>query len=302
MKKLGALLFLFFLLASGSPAYAEGLTAFSNDGDKVSILGDLKIDSKTDGDIVVILGNLDIQGDVDGDVVLVIGDATINARVSGQVVNVLGSLKLDEKAVVEGDVIVVGGYERLPGARISGDVNVVRGYGLNIGIGFILVARVFSIIVFAVLVLLLGIILLSFSRDKYLAMIEGAELETGRKLAIGFLGFLGATIIAVLLFITLIVPLLYFILLLVAGAVSSLYFGRIILRPFVSNCSPFLELLAGVTAITAVKLGILYSIPLHEFVTGNLLVLLFGVFVNSMGMGLFLSSRFEKSRLEKAKS
>ena len=294
MKRLWALFLVMLVLLAGSPVYAEGVSVISEEGDKVSILEDAKITSRTSGDVVVILGNLDVEEDVTGDVVVLLGDLNINARVSGDTVNILGKMKLGENAEIGGDAVSIGSVERSAGAEILGEVVSIRGYNLDIGIEFVIMARVLSIILFSVLTLIFGLLIIVFSREKCEKALSDMTSETGRNIVLGFLGFLGATIILSILFITVIVPLLYFLVLLAAGAASGIYLGRMILRPAGYGRSLYLELFTGLVVITLVKVGLIYILPPHEFLLANVLILIFGVLINSLGIGILLNSRLTK--------
>lgn len=80
---------------------------------------------ETATEVVVIGGDADVQGAVDGSVVVIGGEARINAPVDDDVV-ALGSVTLGPKAVIEGDVVAVGGtLDADPAAKIRGARNVV---------------------------------------------------------------------------------------------------------------------------------------------------------------------------------
>ncbi len=80
-------------------------------GDRVRIFGDV---------------NVDHDEEVDGQVVAVFGSVRVHGKVGNQVVAVMGSVLLDKNAVVEGDVVSVGGRViRNPGAETRGGVTEV---------------------------------------------------------------------------------------------------------------------------------------------------------------------------------
>jgi hypothetical protein len=80
------------------------------------------------GDRVRIFGDVTVAEDeeIGGEVVAVLGSVRINGQVRNQVVAVLGSIDLGPRAVVNGDVVAVGGRVRQDaGARVNGGVTEV---------------------------------------------------------------------------------------------------------------------------------------------------------------------------------
>ena len=93
----------------------------------VAIMGDVVIDGESRNEAVAILGNNTINGKVGNEVVAVLGDVTINGEVGNEVVAVMGSVFLGPEAVVNGDVVSVGGrVERAPGSVLKGNTNQVE--------------------------------------------------------------------------------------------------------------------------------------------------------------------------------
>lgn len=75
----------------------------------VSIMGDTVLEGESRYEVVSILGDVRVTGKAGGEVVAVFGDAYIDGPVGGDVVSVFGSVTLGSKAVVDGEVIVLGG-------------------------------------------------------------------------------------------------------------------------------------------------------------------------------------------------
>lgn len=91
------------------------------------------------GDRVNIFGDVHVREDeeIGGEAVAVIGDARIDGVVRGQVVAVLGSVQLGPKAIVNGDVVSVGGrVHRAEGAQTRGGVTEVALTGPNVNVHF----------------------------------------------------------------------------------------------------------------------------------------------------------------------
>lgn len=96
--------------------------------DAVSVAGDTRVgpEGKVGSAAVAVLGRLAVDGSVGGEAVSVLGGVTINGTVGSEVVSVLGDVVLGPKAVVNGDLVVVGGrLTKEPGAVVRGnEVNV----------------------------------------------------------------------------------------------------------------------------------------------------------------------------------
>ena len=83
---------------------------------------------RSNGDMVRVFGDAVVNEgeEVTGQVVAVMGSVRIDGQAGNQVVAVLGSVDLGPHAVVDGDVVVVGGrLRRDPGAQINGAVTEV---------------------------------------------------------------------------------------------------------------------------------------------------------------------------------
>ncbi|MFN2421170.1 MAG: hypothetical protein ABR527_07290 [Gemmatimonadota bacterium] len=109
-------------VAAGTPL-PEGAAASEEDDD-------IEVDIDAGEDRVRVGGSIHVEADetVDGDVVAVFGSVRVDGRVTGDVVAVLGSLDLGPAAVVEGEVVVVGGrLNRASGAEIHGGIEEVTG-------------------------------------------------------------------------------------------------------------------------------------------------------------------------------
>jgi hypothetical protein len=292
MKKVAALLLLLFVLATGVSVYADGISIWTNSNDKISLFDDLKIDEALDGTAVVVFGNLDVRADVSGNVVVVLGDVNISSRVKGQVVSILGNTRLTEKAEIDSDLISIGNIDKSQEARIKGQEVRVYGWQLDSGYGFILFARVVLALVFSLLVLILGLVMLLLSRGRFKNISMSLEYGVGRKLLIGLLVYLGATILLALLFITVIVPILYFILLVVGSVLASMYFGRMIMKNFSSENNLFLEFVTGLVTITLIKVLLIYLIPHEEIILNSIIYTMFTLFINSLGLGIITDAKY----------
>ncbi len=295
MKKISVLLVLIgILMLSVLPVAAGGISVSSENGDSISLFEDIEISRPVNGNIISVIGNITLNGNVNGQVVAVFGDITANAQVTGQVVTVFGNTVLTKNAQVNGDVITMGSLIKESGARVLGQEVRILGESMNLDIGALVYLRLSVIILFILAVLVVGLLLLVISKDHYNSITKTIEKNVGKKLLLGILSFLGASILMLLLLVTLIAPLLYIVLLVLSTVTASIYAGRLILKTFSAKNSIYMEFITGLISITLVKLLILFLVPQQELLLGLGLVSLFNLFVYSMGMGILVEKRFVK--------
>ncbi|MGH9370266.1 MAG: hypothetical protein ACRD15_01910 [Vicinamibacterales bacterium] len=94
---------------------------------------------RSSGDRVRIFGDVTVRADeaISGEVVAVLGSVRVDGEVGNQVVAVLGSVDLGPNAVVDGDVVSVGGrVRRAEGAQIRGSVTEVSINEPNVSLNF----------------------------------------------------------------------------------------------------------------------------------------------------------------------
>ena len=110
------------------------------DRDAVSILGSTRVgeEGRVLGSAVGVLGRVESRGLIGRDAVAVLGGIEINGPVGGTVVAVLGDVKLGPKAVIQGDLVRMGGsLQREAGAVVRGsEVGVGLPVGLSADGGF----------------------------------------------------------------------------------------------------------------------------------------------------------------------
>ncbi len=98
--------------------------------DTVSVLGRTFIgsDAKVGGDAVAVLGPLESKGRIGKDAVSVFGGVDIDGPVGGEVVSVFGDMRLGPNAVIERDIVLIGG-------KLTKDPQaIVRGNQVNVPI------------------------------------------------------------------------------------------------------------------------------------------------------------------------
>ncbi len=281
-----------FILAA-SPAAAEGISVSAENGDKVGLFEDVSVDREMTGNVIAVLGNVKVDSKVNGIVVTVFGDADVNAEVTGQVVTVFGNSILGEHAVT-GNLITLGSVEKKDGARVLGQEVRIFGELMNIDIGAILYLRVAVVIIFAAAVLIIGLLVLLIYRKKYEDMTQNIENRLDRKIILGFLAYLGTTILMAMMVITLIAPALYLIILIMSSITSSIFFGRLILKALNPSKNILMEFVTGLVTVTLVKLLLIYIVPQEDIILDFVLLGAFSVFINSIGLGIILEARAEK--------
>jgi len=305
MKKLMVIIIL-LLISIQVPAFANAITSYSGGGDKVTVGGDVKIDEETSGSVVTVMGNANVDKDVNGSVVVVLGDVTINARVSGSVIAVLGKITLTDKAVVDGSLISIGSIEKDDKAQVNGqDVIISTG---NIDIGKIhidmAVLKIISLISFICFTLIFGIPMLAIFSKTYKKASIGIDDKLGYKLSIGFLGLLGIFILTILLAWTVLVPIVFFFLIIMARVATCMYFGRVILNIFDAKLNRFMEFFTGLMTIIVIKMIIGLLLPSGGFILFGLTIgwdivlsAIFDLFICSLGLGILINVKLNKNKL-----
>lgn len=92
----------------------------------VSVFGNTTVNGSVGDAAVSVLGNTTVNGPVGDAAVAVLGDTRVNGPVGGDVVAVMGNVDLGPKAVVNGQVVVVGGaLHRDPAAEVRGGVQSI---------------------------------------------------------------------------------------------------------------------------------------------------------------------------------
>ena len=280
------------LILSAIPVSGEGISVSSENGDKISLFNDISIEKPTKGNVITVLGDISVNDSLDGQVVAVFGDVTVNSEVSGQVVTVFGNTVLKDGSVVKGDVINIGSLSKAGGARVLGQEVRIFGDSMNLDITAIVYLRLVIMILFTIAVLIIGMLILLISKHQYTEIAKNIEKNSGRKLLLGILSFLGVSVLFLLLLVTLIAPVLYFVILVMSTITASMYFGRLILKTFSQVNSIYMEFVTGLITITLAKLLLIFLIPHKELLLGFILIGLLDVFIYSIGLGIHMDERF----------
>ncbi|HTT57464.1 MAG TPA: RDD family protein [Opitutaceae bacterium] len=103
----------------------------------VSVLGSTTVNGTVGDAAVSVLGTTTVNGSVGDAAVAVLGDTRVNGTVHGDVVAVLGNVDLGPKAVVKGQVVVIGGTPTIDPAAVHGSVQTVSIGGHFPGFGWL---------------------------------------------------------------------------------------------------------------------------------------------------------------------
>jgi hypothetical protein len=300
-KRVTSLLVIVFILATAAvPVLGGGIRVATKSRDQVSILEDTEITGQVDGNIISVLGDISVDvdengnGKVNGHVIAVFGEISVNSRVSGHVVNIFGKTVLKESAVIEGDVITMGSLDKYPGSSILGREVRMLGEAMNIDISAITYLQLAIMLLFMLAALVIGLLLLLISKNKYTSIAANLERNVGRKMILGILSFFGASAMMLLLLVTLAAPVLYVIVLLLSTITACMFSGRFILRTFSRKNSVFVEFITGLISIVLIKLLIIFLIPQQEILIRLGLLALLDFLVFSLGLGIHMEQYYLK--------
>jgi uncharacterized RDD family membrane protein YckC len=282
----------------------------------VSVFGSSTSDGDVDGSVVSVFGNTRATGKVGESAVSVFGNTYIDGHVGESVVATLGNVELGPHAVVDGDVVAVGGdLVRDPGAVVHGGVQNVMIFGHMGNMEWLhnwvhrclMLGRPLAIapglgwawaIAFSFLVLYLVLALLFPAGIT--RCVQTMEAQPGRTALAALLTFIGKPILFVLLLITVIgsflVPFLAFALM-IAGlfgkAVAFAWLGRRALpkRESGSEFPPVLAVLVG-----GLIAFVLYIVPVLGFIAYK------GLDVLGLGMVVYTLILAHRARREAAQA
>lgn len=293
MKKLTALIVLVAItLLCLSPVYAAGVYVSSQDGDKVSFMDNITIDKNIKGNVIAVLGDVTVNDIVTGQIITIFGDAYVNSQISGQVVTIFGNTYLNRNANVTGDVITIGSLHRSEGAVVGGQEVRILGESMNLDISAILYLRLAIMLLMTFSVLAVGLVLITLQKKKYTQIAESIDKNLSKKMLMGVLSFLAASIILVLLVVTLIAPFVYIILLILSTVTASMLAGKLIISTFSQSNSVYMEFITGLITISLIKLLIIFVVPQSNVILGLALIGIFDMLVYSAGLGILVEKRF----------
>jgi len=266
-----------------------------------------------DGDVVVFGGNVTVEagGRIIGDLVVFGGDLSIAGEVTGDVAAIGGDVTLKATAVVRQDVAAVGGnLEREPGATVRG--SIVGGPSITVpgiprwrfgrfdlgwfptwtDLAINLGLNVFQAVLIAVALAALAIVAVALFPQQTEVVRTTVQTLPVQSFGLGLLTFVAAIIltIPVALLTICLGAFLGWGAILVATlfgfAAIGLGVGERLHVAFKATTSPVAAAGLG-TLVLALLLGLLGAVP---FV--NCFTWVFWVFVDSLGLGAVLMSRF----------
>lgn len=296
MKRLTALLVLCVIIMSFAVSVAaEGIYVRSESGDKIRILENAEISEPIQGNAVFVLGDVTVRSKVGGHVITVFGDVTVNSAVSGQVVSLFGNTVLKENAQVMGDVITIGSLTKSDSAVINGQEVRILGESMNLDIGAFSYLRLIISLLFTLAVFIIGTLSLLISRKRYHSIAKRLDISFSRKIILGMLAFTGASALLLILLLTLIAPLIYIILMLIASIPAFMFLGRKILKSFSPKNSMFTEFVTGLVTVTLVKLIVIFLIPQRSILLSVIIIGLISIFIYSLGLGIMVEQHYLKN-------
>ncbi len=289
-----AMAVLLFIYALPVSALDEGVFVATATGDQVRLFENIDVEEDIKGNIIAVLGDIEVNSNVDGLVIAVFGDVKVNAAVADQVVTVFGNTVLTGNADIKGNLITLGSIEKDPGARVSGNEVRIFGEVMNVDVSAIFYLRMVSLVAFSLVVLIWGVLMLILSKKKYINDTAEIEKSGRRKLLLGILTFLGTAILLVLLSVTLVAPVLYFVLMIVANVFACLYFGKLIMKAMSAPRNIMVEFMTGFITITLIKLLVVFLVPQKEIILSLIIGTVVASYVSTMGLGVIMEARFAK--------
>lgn len=264
------------------------------DGD-IILFKDKVVDNINYGNVTVVSGNADIQKDVNGSVIVVFGKATINAKVSGDVVSVFGELDIQGNTSIQGNLVSIGKLKTTDNLLISGNkaaidfdfISLFKSNGILIN----------TFILFSILTLAIGLILISIFTKRYRAMAYSMRFGNLRRLAIGLLFMVSATIVLVFLIFLIAAPISYILLMMFADIVTGIYLGSFIFKNDNEKSTIFLEFFVGHIIVSIIKIVPLILLPEGSYfalMIYSISLLAIEFIMAAFGIGTIIDTRFGK--------
>lgn len=291
-KILGLLAVLVLLPAAGLPAQQS-----------ITMKEDVVVaENETMDNVFTIGGSVVVRGRVKESVVAIGGTVLISGEVGDSVVGIGTEVTLRPDALVQGDVVVIGGVlEKDPGSTVGGDTVFFRIGEIGERIfkddalrGILSISLIPALLILKLIAFVLWLFLALFTAAVFPRQIEAASNHLRRgfwpAFGLGLLGFIVfVTLLVLFALLSLVVIGLPFLLALLFAALAIQVFGRVVVFHFFGA-----SLLRGMgsrqpSVLGAALLGVLV-ITLAGFVP--LIGFLFGVVINMLGWGLVLRTRF----------
>ena len=295
MKKLVILLIIITICLVQTTSFAFSISDNSKNGVKIGVFENVEINEEAPGSVLTILGDAHIKGKVHGDVIVVFGNVSIDAEVSGNVISVLGTVTLLDKARISGDFISVGKVEKSGSASILGENRTIDIGNFNLDtskISIFIIIKSISLVIFLIFVILLGFPLIAIFNKRFQNMTDDIELRLGRKLTIGFPGFIICFLTLILLSITGLIPLIYFFFSILIEIIVCIFIGKTILNLLNSKGSLYFLFIIGLLLLVVLKALFILLVYVNGFPMGIALCFGFDLVTNALGTGILIESQF----------
>ncbi len=260
------------------------------------IFEDRIVDNISSGNVTVVSGNADIRTNVSGSIIVVFGKATINGNVSGDVISLFGELDILDDTLIQGNLVSIGKLKKsdlisVLGTKLTINFDVISLFKSN---GII----INTFILYALMTLAIGLVLISIFTKRYRSMAYSMKSGNARRLVLGLLFFVSATIVLAFLMFLIIVPVLYVLLVIFADIVVGIYIGSFIFKNNNEKSTIFIEFFVGYFIVSIFKIVPLILLPegsyLALMIYGIALIVIEFVMA-SFGIGTIIDTGFGKN-------
>ncbi len=241
--------------------------------------GTVTINAPVAGDVLAAGGTIKVNDRIGGKLVAAGGEITVNGEIGTNAVLTGGTVTIGPAAIISRDAMISGG-QVVNAGKVAGNLTVRAQTFDNQGTAGNLdveladpgreFSRIFSIfgIIFTIGMLILGLVLIHFLPNRFLAVEEEVRESALIKTVAGFFGIIIAFILLILVSITvillpiaLILWVLFFTGLLLSTLFVSLALGRVIVRYLKREAPPWQLFILGF-----VILNLVFRIPVAGFI------------------------------------
>ncbi len=295
MKKLSKALIITLILLLFLPFFVSAKQSAITTSNLV-IFEDKLVDNLSSGNLTVVSGNADIRTNVGGSVIVVFGKATIHGNISGDVISLFGELDILDNTLIQGNLVSIGKLKR------SG-LSSVLGTKLSIKFDFISLFKsngiiINTFIIFSIIALAIGLVLISIFTKRYRIMAYSMKGVNARRLVLGLLFFVSATIVLAFLMYLIIAPVLYVLLVIFGDILAGIYIGSFIFKNNNEKSTIFLEFFVGHIIASIFKIVPLILLPKGSY----LALMIYGIaliviefVMASFGIGTIIDTGFGKN-------
>lgn len=266
-------------------------------GQKVVFFEDITIDQPYTGEVIAIFGNIKINSYLTGNVIAICGNVEVKAGVTGQIVGFPGDITLHKGSQVMGNVVAIGSVIRKEGSSILGNVVGLSDYPFTGNLSWVTLTKLLVILIWSIFVFIGGFIVIAIFSKRIDKLSVYMENDVGRSLIMGLLGLMAATILVILLAITVVAPIIYLFLLLASATLSCIFMGRLILKNVSPKSGYYTQFVTGLATMILFKVILLFMIPLDQIIVGIILYFVFNLFIYSLGLGIISSVKYGRKTI-----